>query len=116
MKGECTALVALSPSVWDRVLALSTIALTVCFAVWSLISIVGVKTVRELGFKDSEIGIFIDSPRLTGALHHKIPDLVRGALAWAPRLTGIPIRQWFGVDLAQLGVLTATSEFTKILP
>ncbi len=49
-------------------LGLSTLAFTVCFAVWTLFSIVGVEIKRELSLNDSEFGLLIATPILTGAL------------------------------------------------
>jgi NNP family nitrate/nitrite transporter-like MFS transporter len=40
----------------------------VCFAVWTLFSIVGVKIKQELALDDSEFGLLIATPVLTGAL------------------------------------------------
>src|SRR5215472_8870894 len=51
-----------------RALGLSTVAFTLCFAVWTLFSIVGVKIKQELGLNDSEFGLLIATPVLTGAL------------------------------------------------
>jgi NNP family nitrate/nitrite transporter-like MFS transporter len=51
-----------------RALGLSAFAFTVCFAVWTLFSIVGVKIKQELGLNDSEFGLLIATPVLTGAL------------------------------------------------
>jgi len=51
-----------------RALGLSTAAFTVCFAVWTLFSIVGVKIKQELALNDSEFGLLIATPVLTGAL------------------------------------------------
>src|SRR6185312_10010922 len=52
----------------NRALALSSLAFTVCFAVWTLFSIVGVKIKQELGLDDAEFGLLIATPVLTGAL------------------------------------------------
>ena len=51
-----------------RALTLSTIAFTICFAVWTLFSIIGVKIKQELALDDSEFGLLIATPVLTGAL------------------------------------------------
>ena len=51
-----------------QALGLSAFAFTVCFAVWTLFSIVGVKIKQELGLDDSEFGLLIATPVLTGAL------------------------------------------------
>lgn len=51
-----------------QALILSTGAFTVCFAVWALFSIVGIKIKQELSLDDSEFGLLVATPVLTGAL------------------------------------------------
>ncbi len=51
-----------------RALALSTIAFTVCFAVWTIFSIIGVAIKKELGLTESEFGLLVATPILTGSL------------------------------------------------
>ena len=59
-----------------RALALSTIAFTICFAVWTLFSIIGVKIKQELALDDSEFGLLIATPVLTGALSRLFLGLI----------------------------------------
>lgn len=51
-----------------RVLWMSTLAFTVCFAVWTIFSIIGVKIKQELGLTETEFGLLIGTPILTGSL------------------------------------------------
>jgi len=51
-----------------RALALSTVAFTVCFAVWTIFSIIGVKIKQDLGLSETEFGILVATPVLTGSL------------------------------------------------
>jgi NNP family nitrate/nitrite transporter-like MFS transporter len=51
-----------------RALGLSTIAFTVCFAVWTIFSIIGVALKDELGLSDTQFGLLIGMPVLTGSL------------------------------------------------
>lgn len=51
-----------------QALGFSTFAFTLCFAVWTLFSIVGVRIKQELGLNDSEFGLLVATPVLTGAL------------------------------------------------
>jgi NNP family nitrate/nitrite transporter-like MFS transporter len=51
-----------------RALSLSTIAFTVCFAVWTIFSIIGVAIKEELGLNESEFGLLVATPILTGSL------------------------------------------------
>ncbi|SFP06337.1 MFS transporter, NNP family, nitrate/nitrite transporter [Cohaesibacter marisflavi] len=51
-----------------RALGLSTFAFTVCFAVWTIFSIIGVKIKGELGLSDTEFGLLVATPVLTGSV------------------------------------------------
>ena len=48
-----------------RALGLSTFAFTVCFAVWTIFSIIGVKIKGELGLSDTQFGLLVATPVLT---------------------------------------------------
>jgi MFS transporter, NNP family, nitrate/nitrite transporter len=52
----------------NRALALSTIAFTACFAVWTIFSIIGVAIKAELGLNDTQFGLLVATPILTGSL------------------------------------------------
>jgi MFS transporter, NNP family, nitrate/nitrite transporter len=52
----------------NRALWLSTIAFTVCFAVWTIFSIIGVRIKQDLGLNDSQFGLLVATPILTGSL------------------------------------------------
>jgi len=49
-------------------LIVSTVAFTVCFAVWTIFSIIGIKIKQNLGLNDSEFGLLVATPILTGSL------------------------------------------------
>ena len=51
-----------------RALTLSTAAFTVCFAVWTIFAIIGVRIKDELGLSETEFGILVATPILTGSL------------------------------------------------
>ncbi len=51
-----------------RALSLSTIAFTACFAVWTIFSIIGVAIKGELGLNDTQFGLLVATPILTGSL------------------------------------------------
>jgi MFS transporter, NNP family, nitrate/nitrite transporter len=51
-----------------RALAMSTVAFTVCFAVWTIFSIIGVRIKDELGLNETEFGLLVGTPILTGSL------------------------------------------------
>ena len=58
-----TAPVGSSTALW-----LSTIAFTVCFAVWTIFSIIGVQIKTELGLTETQFGLLVGTPILTGSL------------------------------------------------
>jgi len=51
-----------------RALGLSTFAFTVCFAVWTIFSIIGVRIKVELGLSDTQFGLLVATPVLTGSV------------------------------------------------
>ena len=51
-----------------RALASSTLAFTVCFAVWTIFSIIGIKIKADLELNDTEFGLLVATPILTGSL------------------------------------------------
>lgn len=52
----------------NRALTASTLAFTVCFAVWTIFSIIGIKIKADLGLNDTEFGLLVATPILTGSL------------------------------------------------
>ena len=59
---------AISSSDRQRALWLSTIAFTVCFAVWTIFAIIGIQIKRDLGLTDTQFGLLVGTPILTGSL------------------------------------------------
>jgi NNP family nitrate/nitrite transporter-like MFS transporter len=57
-----------SPREQGRALWLSTIAFTVCFAVWTLFAIIGIAIKKELNLNETEFGLLVGTPILTGSL------------------------------------------------
>ncbi len=51
-----------------RAVISSTLAFTVCFAVWTIFSIIGLKIKIELGLTDTQFGVLVATPVLTGSL------------------------------------------------
>lgn len=51
-----------------RALAWSTIAFTVCFAVWTIFSIIGIQIKTNLGLNETQFGLLVGTPILTGSL------------------------------------------------
>ena len=51
-----------------RALTASTFAFTVCFAVWTIFSIIGIQIKENLGLNDTQFGLLVGTPILTGSL------------------------------------------------
>ncbi len=49
-------------------LSMSTIAFTTCFAVWTIFSILGVQIKNDLGLSETQFGLLVGTPILTGSL------------------------------------------------
>jgi NNP family nitrate/nitrite transporter-like MFS transporter len=52
----------------NKILGMSTLAFTVCFAVWTIFSIIGVQIKQDLGLSDTQFGLLVGTPILTGSL------------------------------------------------
>ena len=57
-----------NPADQGRALWLSTIAFTVCFAVWTIFAIIGIQIKADLGLSDTQFGLLVGTPILTGSL------------------------------------------------
>jgi NNP family nitrate/nitrite transporter-like MFS transporter len=51
-----------------RALITSTLSFTVCFAVWTIFSIIGIKIKSELSLNDTEFGLLVATPILMGSV------------------------------------------------
>jgi NNP family nitrate/nitrite transporter-like MFS transporter len=49
------------------VLVMSTLAFTVCFAVWMMFAVIGIPIKAQLGLNETQFGILIAMPVLTGS-------------------------------------------------
>jgi MFS transporter, NNP family, nitrate/nitrite transporter len=52
----------------SRALWLSTIAFMICFAAWTIFSIIAVQIKKDLGLNDTQFGLLVGTPILTGSL------------------------------------------------
>src|SRR4249920_982873 len=50
------------------VLVVSTLAFTVCFAVWMMFAVIGIPIKKTLGLNETQFGILAATPVLTGSL------------------------------------------------
>jgi len=57
-----------TPAARYRALGMSTLAFTVCFAVWTIFSIIGVQIQEEIGLSSTQFGILVATPVLTGSI------------------------------------------------
>ncbi|WP_423206483.1 MFS transporter [Paracoccus yeei] len=81
----------------QRALWLSTFAFTLCFAVWTIFSIIGITIKAELGLTEFQYGLLIATPVLTGSLTR----LILGV--WTERFGG---RLVFSLQMILTGVAT----------
>lgn len=59
---------AIAPRDQRRALFLSTFAFTLCFAVWTIFSILGIQIKEELGLSDTQLGLLMATPILSGSV------------------------------------------------
>ena len=52
----------------NRALGLTTFAFTACFAVWTIFAILGLQIQKELGLNETQFGLLVGTPILTGSL------------------------------------------------
>ncbi len=63
-----SSLQGVTPRQQNTILGMSTLAFTVCFAVWTIFSIIGVQIKEDLGLTDTQFGLLAGTPILTGSL------------------------------------------------
>ncbi len=59
---------AIDKSGQSHALWLSTFAFTVCFAVWTIFAIIGIQIKKDLGLSETQFGLLVGTPILTGSL------------------------------------------------
>lgn len=60
----------------------STIAFTACFAVWTIFSIIGIQIKEQLGLSETEFGLLLATPILTGSISRVLVGM------WADQVGG----------------------------
>ena len=107
----------------QRALWASTIAFTVCFAVWTIFSIIGVQIKKDLGLNDTQFGLLVGTPILTGSLIRLMlgiwTDQYGGRIVYTAVMLSAAVATWlltFAYDyptflLAALGVGIAGGSF-----
>jgi len=81
-------------------LGMSTLAFTVCFAVWTIFSIIGIQIKKDLGLTDTQFGLLVGTPILTGSLIRLILGI------WADQ---------YGGRIVYVGVMIAAAVATWLL-
>ncbi len=114
---------AVRPADQSRALWLSTIAFTVCFAVWTIFSIIGIQIKRDLGLNETQFGLLVGTPILTGSLIRLVlgvwTDQYGGRIVYTAVMLSAALATWlltFAYDyptflLAALGVGIAGGSF-----
>ena len=81
-----------------RALVTSTVAFTVCFAVWTIFSIIGVQIKHDLGLNDTQFGLLVGTPILTGSLIRLVlgiwTDQYGGRLVYTAVMVSAAVATW----------------------
>jgi MFS transporter, NNP family, nitrate/nitrite transporter len=85
-----------------QVLWTSTVAFTVCFAVWTIFSIIGLGVKEELGLTETQFGLLVGTPILTGSLSRVLLGI------WADQIGG---RKVFAAVMVLAAVATFLTSF-----
>ena len=82
-----------------RALWLSTIAFTVCFAVWTIFAIIGLQIKADLDLNDTQFGLLVGTPILTGSLIRLMLGI------WSDQYGGRVVFTWTMLAAAVMTVL-----------
>ena len=86
---------------------MSTVSFTVCFAVWTLFAIIGVRIRQELHLNATEFGLLVGTPILTGSLIRIVLGI------WTDRYGG---RLVFTVDMLAAALATFLLSYAHTYP
>ena len=90
---------SVSPGQQKTALWASTLSFTVCFAVWTIFSIIGVQIKQELGLNDTQFGLLVATPILTGSLSRLAlgiwTDQIGGRIVFAGVMLCAAAATWF---------------------
>ncbi|WP_188576889.1 MFS transporter (plasmid) [Tistrella bauzanensis] len=87
-----------------KILGMSTFAFTISFAVWTIFSIIGIRIQQDLGLSDTQFGLLVGTPILTGSLVR----IVLGV--WADQYGGRPV---FALTMLAAAAATALLAFAE---
>lgn len=91
----------------SRALWSSTFAFTICFAVWTIFSIIGIRIKDELGLSETEFGLLVGTPILSGSLSRLLLGI------WTDRYGG---RLVFTLTMLLASVATVLLSFAQTYP
>src|SRR6478609_8775294 len=100
-------IVSVSQTDQRRSLWFSTAAFTVCFAVWTIFAIIGIQIQKNLGLTDTQLGLLVGTPILTGSLIRLILGI------WSDQYGG---RLVFFLTMLSAAVMTALLTFAYDYP
>ncbi|MEQ5833723.1 MFS transporter [Marinobacter sp. NFXS9] len=93
-----------------RALGISTLAFTLCFAVWTIFSIIGLRLKQEFGLSETQLGLLMATPILTGSISRFFLGI------WSDRIGG---RRVFSMVMlltaACVYLLTFADSYTTLL-
>ena len=91
----------------SRALWVSTVAFTLCFAVWTIFAIIGIQIKKDLGLSETQFGLLVGTPILTGSL-------IRLALGvWTDQYGG---RRVFSVVMLAAALATYLLTYAQTYP
>ena len=99
--------IVIAKSDQNRALWFSTIAFTVCFAVWTIFAIIGIQIKADLGLSDTQFGLLVGTPILTGSLIRLILGI------WSDQYGG---RVVYTLTMLSAAVMTALLTFAYDYP
>lgn len=93
-----------------RMQSLSTIAFAVCFAVWTIFSIIGLQIKQALGLSETQFGVLVATPILTGSLSRLLLGI------WAEQYGGrLVYTVLMGVTAAAVWLLSLAQSYPMFL-
>ncbi len=96
-----------SPAEATRALSLSTFAFTICFAVWTIFAIIGLQIREQLHLSETQFGLLVGMPILTGSLVRIILGV------WTDRLGG---RMVYSATMLAAAVATYLLSYAETYP
>ena len=101
---------AIKPREQQAALWMSTFAFTVCFAVWTIFAIIGIQIQKDLGLSETQFGLLVGTPILTGSLIRLILGI------WSDQIGGRIVMTLTMLTAAVMtGLLSYAYDYTTFL-